>query len=698
MELSRFASGACLAVLLAGCGGRDPVAFTFGADHGGAWRGVRSLEPGLADFALTAEGASTLETDGLTPFRATTHCRRRDPLECEEAHRQHATWTVRWTSDQRIPKGSELFFLHDVSWRGITYNVTTLDLNQPKQYWPLGQTTHPSKPEFVSFRSSLPQAFKAVPDASLSEVRKGWKLVSKRGVPAGTVIDFTFGDSTGGSPGMIVPPFPVETRWQLYKRAQGESGQSPVHGASFTTRVVGWQTGWVKVTAPSFVSLGDAFEVHIHVMHGEDSFDANGFENELFEGTVTVDAGPGTPSRTIFFRPVDGGIRTVQMTARQEGILRMRASTGAVEGWSNPIRVGTGPSSGPWWGSIHNHTVVGHHATAVPEFAYAYARRIAHLDFFALSEHAESTQLRWEDLRALAEHHHQDGAFVVFPAYEWTNFNQGHRHAIFPGTGQVDPVRARVHMEGIDTDPVPFVGDVAPFLEHVQSQGGLPILHHSLLMKPGRGIVVEPIDQAHSSLFEIYSWHGSSESADADLPPHHKPVPKALRDFGYRELLAEGRELRITSDGDNHMGRAGSNIAVGVMYSRMGLTAAYAPQQTRSGIFRALKEGRSYGTTGARMLVDFQVSDTVLGGTGRVGEAPQLRLEVHGTDRVVEVSFWRDGTELAYIEDPSALDAVVTFTDTSVQPRTEVSYYARVVQADGHHAWTSPIWIRRTSR
>ena len=656
------------------------------------------MEPGLAAHALMPNGSSILETEGLVPFRATTHCRHRDPADCKAEHQEYATWTVRWTSNRPIAKGTELFFLHDVSWRGITYNVTTLALNQPKQYWPLGQTRNPAQTEYVSFRTSVPQAFKAVADSSLSEFRKGWKLVAQRAVPARTRIEFTFGDRTGGSPGMIVPPFPLETRWQLYMRPPGQTDHAPVKGASFTTRVVGWRTEWLKVTAPSHVERGESFDLHIHVMHGEDSFDSNGFENEQFQGTVTVDTGPGTPVHRIVFRPEDGGIRTLQVAANREGVLRLRASAEAIEGWSNPIRVRSGPGDGPWWGSIHNHTVVGHHATAVPEFAYAYARRIAHLDFFALSEHAESTQLRWDDLAALAGSQHQVDDFVVFPAYEWTNFLQGHRHAIFPGTGPVDPVRARTHLEGIDTDPVPVITDVASFVEHVRSRDGLAILHHSLLKKQGRGIHVEPAGRPHSPLFEIYSWHGSNESADADLPPHRKPVARTFRDYGFRELLAGGRKLGVTADGDNHLGRAGSNIAGQVMYSRMGLTAVYAPRLSRPAIFRSLKDGWSYGTTGARILLDFHVSDTGLGSTGQTTVAPQLRLEVYGTDVVTEVSFWRNGSELAYIEDPSALDARVTFTDTSVQPGANVSYYARVVQADGHHAWTSPIWITRSAR
>ncbi|MEE2636785.1 MAG: DUF3604 domain-containing protein, partial [Acidobacteriota bacterium] len=155
-----------------------------------------------------------------------------------------------------------------------------------------------------------------------------------------------------------------------------------------------------------------------------------------------------------------------------------------------------------------------------------------------------------------------------------------------------------------------------------------------------------------------------------------------------------------------------------------GLAAVSAPELTREAIFDGLHARRTYGTTGARILLDFRVNDAPMGseialdaplpdtcaGTspecGAVAAdtaalAPRFRVNAHGTDIIEVIEILRysmpDGG-FRVIEElrPNAIDVEWSGRDAGF--RDDAIYYLRLRQREQVRgrivmAWSSPIWV-----
>ena len=121
------------------------------------------------------------------------------------------------------------------------------------------------------------------------------------------------------------------------------------------------------------------------------------------------------------------------------------------------------------------------------------------------------------------------------------------------------------------------------------------------------------------------------------------------------------------------------------------MTAACLRELSRAALVEALRERRTYATTGARILVEFSVAGVPMGGVGRTEESPAVRVVAHACAPIARIDVVRDGI-VAYAAEDAGLDARLDWGDTDASPG-EHWYLAKVVQQDGETAWTSPVWI-----
>ena len=92
-----------------------------------------------------------------------------------------------------------------------------------------------------------------------------------------------------------------------------------------------------------------------------------------------------------------------------------------------------------------------------------------------------------------------------------------------------------------------------------------------------------------------------------------------------------------------------------------GVAAVRAPELTREAVFDALYGRRTYGTTGARILLDFTVDGAPMGSEITADGPPRLHVEAHGTDVIESVQILRfstaeGGFSVLFDLDPDALD------------------------------------------
>lgn len=408
-----------------------------------------------------------------------------------------------------------------------------------------------------------------------------------------------------------------------------------------------------------------------------------------FEGTITLEAdavgGPFVHRFSIGDRPVH---RFEVVSMQPTGLCRLLGRTdGGLVAQSNPFRVwpqGVSEPSLTLWGEIHGHSTYSD-GYGTPQEYFVYARDIAGLDVAALTEHDFMlSDKKWAEVKQACNEANEPGKFVTLQGYEWSGMTDvgGDRNLYFRGD---DPPICRSRTLYDYRNPFIYHG-TEPGANHVED------LYHWLDDTVGEGeVVVVPqwggrpanprwLDPRYDRLIEIYSEHRRSEEWAMEFPRH-------------------GVRLGIVAGGDNHIGRPGNGFlsyAPGAPdFSGPKALVAIKANRTRKEVFDALMNHRTYATTGARILIDFEVEGCVMGESISSANAPTVRAEVRGTAYIKQVEIVKDGVVVHVAKpdaDPSALQ--LTWQDSTPVQNGESAYWLNVIQADGHLAVTSPVWVR----
>ncbi len=398
---------------------------------------------------------------------------------------------------------------------------------------------------------------------------------------------------------------------------------------------------------------------------------------------------PDAPRRTIpavprlaSFQCQTEGPRRIEVFSADLGLLAQ----------TNPVVVEDRPDGLKlFWGDPHGHTRLSD-GLGTPEAYYAFARDEACLDFAAIADHSQyMSNEDWEWIKAAARKFNQPGQFVTILGYEYSlNANKPHygdKCIYYPG----------------DNGPLLRATDIlrteyADMAEHAvewKRHGAMMILHQHAM---GTCSFYDP-DLVR--LVEVYSVWGASEGPEAtrDL------LPSRVRDYSghwARDALALGWILGFCAGSDDHAGRPGATNWLRRSEAWPGgLTAVWAPELSRQALWDALWNRRCYGTTGARIFLEFTIaghpmgsvlSPADIGAPDPTTTAPvPIHVRVAGTAPIERVEILRDG-QVVHTRGGNAWDLAFEFEDT---PSAGAHYwYVRVWQADGEMAWSSPIWLR----
>jgi len=253
----------------------------------------------------------------------------------------------------------------------------------------------------------------------------------------------------------------------------------------------------------------------------------------------------------------------------------------------------------------------------------------------------------------------------------------------------------------------------------LEKETALIIPHHTAYV--GNHCDWKDHDPEKERLVEIYSVWGCSERSIKDgnpLPVRHPRMKKISEIYSaevpkgfIQRALELGWRVGFVAGGDDHLGHAGDEIThgEGPWKYKAGLMAVYASSNTREAIWEAMWNRRCYGTTGARIIVDFRINGYPMGTELYLSEHPELAsmrkisVRVHGTDRIKSVEVVRNNKDV-YVYRANSSDVIFSWSDvedlkdinyppTLHCPRPFTFYYIRVTQADKEMAWASPIWI-----
>jgi hypothetical protein len=393
---------------------------------------------------------------------------------------------------------------------------------------------------------------------------------------------------------------------------------------------------------------------------------------------------------------------------------------------SNPVEVSAAPQSlRVFWGDLHSHSGFSYDGYGYD--AFFAAREIAALDFYALTDHASFflksnsglTASEWETTKREVVRHNQPGKFVTIPAYEFgARPPSGHHNVYFNAADEIVPQLPLLREE--DYDQIQKVwqikdGVLPPSVDMITVPHHTGILWNGIegmgsMVSFGRGFG----DAKLRPLIEIFSSHGLSEAYAPEHPLSYKNLsPESGKNSSSgphyaQDAWAAEELLGVIAASDDHGARPGQPFN--------GLAAVYAKELTRDAIFEALKQRRTYATTGQRMLVHFDIDGALMGAqlVKEPSYRPQINVRVTGTDDLefVEVLKWdrRAGQwqdehprfEIIHRREGEGPQLATQYVDSSFGGAA--IYYVRAKQKNDVFvprqkrnrevwAWTSPIWI-----
>ncbi len=302
----------------------------------------------------------------------------------------------------------------------------------------------------------------------------------------------------------------------------------------------------------------------------------------------------------------------LQVATPGELRITVRDASGAVVCRSNPLRIVAKVELLPFWADLHGQseeTIGTNSARELMEFA----RDHAFLD--AMSHQGNDFQITtpfWEELNRLSAEFNRDGAFIVFPGYEWSGNTGlgGDRNVMFRDEGR------QIHRSHHA-----LVEDLSDVATDANSAGDL----------------FKALADENCVVFA----HIGGRYADIKVA-HDGRIERAVElhsDWGTFEWLLEdafdqGYRVGVLANSDGHKGRHGASHPGASLFGAYGgLSCLLATELTRDALFEALRRRHHYATTGCRVFLDTRVSfdtaaklysdDPNMGGTviGPVDEA-----------------------------------------------------------------------------
>lgn len=215
---------------------------------------------------------------------------------------------------------------------------------------------------------------------------------------------------------------------------------------------------------------------------------------------------------------------------------------------------------------------------------------------------------------------------------------------------------------------------------------------------------------------EIYNAWGSSECTEKEgnLFPIKSLSEKGISETekgSLRKALNKNMRFGFVAGGFDDRGVYQDLSQSDQVQYLPGLTAIIAIEQTRETLLQALHNRCCYATTGPKIVLGFFIAGSQMGTELSTKNKPGLAWNRHitgyvcGTSKIKEITFIRNGREFHKMN-PSSSIHEFEFDDSemlsnivleSTEERPPFAYYyVRVLQEDGHVAWSSPIWIDLT--
>ncbi len=477
----------------------------------------------------------------------------------------------------------------------------------------------------------------------------------------GDTVTITYGDTTWGETGCSVQPV-VEPKgdFSLFVQppdyaAPGEEGIREVPGSPVWVAVEAGPAARALLRLPTVSAAGDAPQPRVYPMDR-------------------------------CCNPAQGDAPTIRPRIEVLGdVLRPTADAPGITLETQPSIEQNDPREFIFWGDMHGKTSFSGDGLAPIDDYLGYARDVAGADFTCVTDHSGCNRESWITTQEKAVEYTRDGEFVALKGFEFS-WTHGHRNVYFDNHEIEDVWPGERLVLELAPD------GTRPFFEYLRGRKHelVSIPHHTLVWTDW-----DIYDQELEPICEIYSMWGCSERPiGAGNPLWDK---SCIPGGGAQAALARGYRIGFTAASDSHSGFPGRQHPdlYGFCFSyKSGLAAIRAPELTAKALIDAVKARNCYGTTGARIYVEFAVNGARMGSElpGEMLHEPRtITGRVVGTAPVARIDIVRNNEDWQTLL-PDRDDASFELTDE--EPIAAGSYYyLRAWQTDGEMAWASPVWV-----
>ena len=444
----------------------------------------------------------------------------------------------------------------------------------------------------------------------------------------GDTITVVLGDTSGGSRGLAVQTFPESASdFAVFMDPISSGEYKRVYCTSPNFSILTGPSEYYTVVVPTLVQAGAPFRVQVR---GNDKF---GNPTPVSASGLTLDAGEPLE---ISLSNANGRATWIENVVLEDiGLHRLTLrDNGNDVAVSNPIIVSDAANEIICWGDTQAQTAstVG---VGSPDEYFAYARDCAAIDFtthqgndFILSDKD------LEEVRQAALKHNEPGRFAAFFGWEWSGptGTGGDRNVMF--LDDEGPIFRSSHWQLCGEE---IAGDAA-VTEAVHARD-LQARVRNYMAETGRKVIMVP---------HIGGRRSDFEAQDPELEPVFEIVSNhGVFEWRLHEFLAAGAKVGVVGASDDHTCRPGlAYPSTPEMTVLGGLGAVYTGEHSRQGIYDGMMARHCYGTTGARLYLNFTANGHRMGDIDETTGPVTIKGEVHGTAPIDYIALFNRSREL----------------------------------------------------
>ena len=319
-----------------------------------------------------------------------------------------------------------------------------------------------------------------------------------------------------------------------------------------------------------------------------------------------------------------------------------------------------------FFGNMHCHTAFSD-GSATPEFAYAYARDTAGMDFLGITEHSNcldeafdcSQSRKFRDIKACAEAMTEDDRFAALYGSETTWYNQFGHMNIYCADFYLNSYEFRFD------DCLAYYGKLKQY-PYIISQWNHPWSCGS----------------RHLDLFQPYDEELDRITYTLELNDIEMPEEDVLK--WYILALDAGWHIAPVGNQDNHREDWGTENGI--------RTGVIAKHLTPGHIYDAMKNLRVYFTGAPGIRVIYRLNGAIQGSFTDSRQGLRLSLDgsVEEGHRFTRVDVYGEHGRIVHREN---LEGRELHYEAEL-PTGERYYFVKLVREDNRYAVTAPVWVR----